>query len=347
MATITPIAYNNSGTPISGTEQIGNLSIGDTNQDYGAYPSGYTFWATPDQDLHYVVAYPVPSGNHPNPLSLPCYVGFFKTPTKTLSDFLSLANYISNQDNDPQNFTSGQAAVTWLNNNGYWTSYVSPLIVSLDSGNPSSYSGVGNTWFDISGYGNNATLVNSPTYLPNYGGVLQFDNTSLETANIPDLGNLPNWTIEAWVRFTTVPLTSFPNATAIISNSYTGGTRLNFSMGTNNAPGNYDVSIGFFDGSWHNTAGFTPVANTWYQIVGTYDGSTLRQYVNGVASGGTLNYVGSPQSGGQTRLMRRWDATPTSGDYCDGDLAIVNIYNTALDAADVLSNYNSNSSRFI
>lgn len=347
MATITPIAYNNTGNPIPGTTQIGDLAIGDTSQDYGAFPSGFRFWATPDEDLYYVIAYPVPAGNHPNPLSIPCYVGFFKTQTKTLADFLGLANYIANQDNDPQNFTNGQTAVTWLNNNGYWTSYVSPLLVSLDSGNPSSYSGAGNTWFDLSGYGNNATLVNTPTYSSSYGGIIQFDNASLETANIPNLGNLQNWTIEAWVRFTSVPISSNPNATAIITNQYNGSTALNFSMGTNNAPGNYNVSIGFYDGSWHNTTGFVPQANVWYQIVGTYDGTTLRQYVNGNASGGTLNYVGVPQSGGQTRLMRRWDSTPIQGDYCDGDLAIVNIYSEALTGADVLSSYNSNFSRFI
>lgn len=123
MATITPIAYNNSGTPIPGTTQLGTLAIGSTSQDYGAFPSGYRFWATPDQNLHYVVAYPVPAGNHPNPLSIPCYVGFFKTPTKTESDFIDLAEYLSAQDNDPQTFTGGTEAKNWLNTNNYWTSY--------------------------------------------------------------------------------------------------------------------------------------------------------------------------------------------------------------------------------
>ena len=123
MASITPIAYNNSGIPIFGTTQLGDLAIGSTSQDYGAFPSGYRFWSTPDEDLHYVVAYAVPAGNHPNPLSLPCYVGFFKTPTKTENDFIDLAEYISIQDNDPQTFTGGTQAKTWLNNNNYWTSY--------------------------------------------------------------------------------------------------------------------------------------------------------------------------------------------------------------------------------
>lgn len=123
MATITPIAYNNSGTPIPGTTQLGSLAIGSTSQDYGAFPSGYRFWATPNEDLHYVIAYPVPAGNHPNPLSVSCSVGFFKSTVRTEESFIDLAQYISIQDNDPQTFTGGTEAKTWLNNNNYWTSY--------------------------------------------------------------------------------------------------------------------------------------------------------------------------------------------------------------------------------
>jgi hypothetical protein len=125
MATITPIAYNNSGTPIPGTIQIGDLSIASSAQDYGStpFPGNKRFWATPDEDLHYVIAYPVPAGNHPNPLSVQCFVGFFKSVVKTEESFINLANYFANSLNTPQNFTGGTDAKVWLNDNGYWTSY--------------------------------------------------------------------------------------------------------------------------------------------------------------------------------------------------------------------------------
>ena len=38
------------------------------------------------------------------------------------------------------------------------------LVLYLDAGNPTSYPGTGNIWFDISGSSNNSTLVNSPTF---------------------------------------------------------------------------------------------------------------------------------------------------------------------------------------
>ena len=65
MATITPVAYN-TGSTIDGTLQYGNLAVADTEQDYGAFPGGVRFWATPDQDLGYVIATEVPSGTQPN-----------------------------------------------------------------------------------------------------------------------------------------------------------------------------------------------------------------------------------------------------------------------------------------
>ena len=217
-------------------------------------------------------------------------------------------------------------------------------IVYLDSGDVSSYPGAGSTWFDLQGNDNNATLFNSPTYSASYQGILQFDDASLEYATIPDLGNLSEWTVEAWFRLTS-PLTG--KVTSIISNEFDLDDKLNFSIGTNNAPANLNLSVGFYDSAWRTTTGVVPQVGVWYQVVGTYDGSVVRQYVNGVASGGTVNYVGTPQSGGEVRLMRRWDETAIQSNLVDGDLAIVKIYDEALTSGQVLSNYNSTYTRFL
>jgi hypothetical protein len=68
--------------------------------------------------------------------------------------------------------------------------------------------------------------------------------------------------------------------------------------------------------------------------------------VNGQASGGTLNYVGTPQSGGEIRLMRRWDDTLTASNFVDGDLAIVKVYNEALSGTQILQNFNADKSKY-
>ena len=337
MAIARPFAYN-PGTAIPGTEQLGDLSIGYPTTGFTDSPQ---YWNGPDEELGYIIGIPVSGNTQPTPLSgVTASVGFYRSETLSESSFVILTNQIFEQ-----NFIDGYEAKTWLNDNGYWTSYQSGLLVKLDSGNSSSYSGTGSTWFDLSGNFNNATLINTPTYSPAYNGILQFDDASLEYATIPNIGNLPNWTVEVWFRLTS-PLIG--KVTAIASNQFDLINKLNFSIGTNNAPTNTNVASGFFDGSgWHNTAGVVPAVNTWFQIVGTYDGSVIRQYVNGVASGGTLTYSGNPQSGGEIRLMRRWDSPLTSGNLVDGDLAIVKIYNIVLTEEDVLFNYNNTYSRFL
>ena len=54
----------------------------------------------------------------------------------------------------------------------------SGLVLALDAGNTKSYPGSGTTWTDLSGNGNNLTLVNSPTYSSAYGGCLTFNGSN-------------------------------------------------------------------------------------------------------------------------------------------------------------------------
>lgn len=342
MPTTRPFAYN-SGTTISGTDQVGDIAIGvSPSLNYSQNAGGVRWWNGPDENLGYVITHTTPSGTQPNPDGVSAYIGFWRSKTKTENDFISLTNGLFNQ-----NFISGDECKTYLNNNGYWTSWggivTNGLVVSLDSANSSSYNGSGSVWYDLESPLNNATLINTPAYSSEFGGVLGFDDASSEYATISDIGDLNNWTVEVWFRLTT-SLNS--KVSSLVCNQYNLSTKLNFSIGTNNAPSSYNLVAGFFDGSWRNTTGFAPNTNTWYQVVGTYDGSVIRQYVNGVASGGTLNYVGTPQSGGEIRLMRRWDSTVTSGNLIDGDLQIVRIYNTALSSGEILQNYNAIQSRF-
>jgi len=125
MATITPVAFN-TGATIGGTTQIGNLSVGTSPQDYGVVGSnnGVVFYATPDQDLGYVIAHDDLAASHNGkPGNIPAKVGFFRSNLKTEESFIELTEYITKQDNDPQTFTGGTDARTWLIDNGYWTSY--------------------------------------------------------------------------------------------------------------------------------------------------------------------------------------------------------------------------------
>lgn len=250
------------------------------------------------------------------------------------------------------NISTVYSAITYLNsttttmvvNRDYESITTNGLVFSVDAGFSPSYYTSGSVWTDISLSGSTTTLFNNPTYSGSSGGYLTFSKSSSQYATCPNIGSKPNWTCEVWVRFNS-SLTN--QVSSVVTNQYNLASSLNFSIGTNNSPSSYNLVVGFFDGAWRNTTGFAPALNTWYQVVGTYDGSVLTQYVNGTPSGGTLNYVGTPSSGGEIRLMRRWDSTVSSTNLIDGDLAIVRIYNRSLNSEEVLNNYNAQSTRFL
>lgn len=212
------------------------------------------------------------------------------------------------------------------------------LPLSLDA---LDYSGSGTIWTAESG--SDATLVNTPTYVAPAPTYFDFDDATGEYATVPDLGDLNQWTVEAWFRLDTV--LGAGDVTAVVCNQFDLVNKLNFSIGTNRQPTNANLCVGFFDGSWRTTTGFAAAADTWYHVVGTYDGTTVKQYVDAVLDT-QLTYSGTPQSGGEVRIAARWDSLNAPGDFFPGDIGLVRIWNSALTAAQVQELYNVNLQRF-
>ena len=77
----------------------------------------------------------------------------------------------------------------------------SSMSLYLDASNPSSYPGSGNTWYDLSVYGNNFTLSNSPTYSSNF---LKFETNQSATCINTTCGNFytGSFTIEYITYYT-------------------------------------------------------------------------------------------------------------------------------------------------
>ena len=216
------------------------------------------------------------------------------------------------------------------------------LIFCLDSGNIKSYSGSGATWTDLSLRKNHSTLSNTPTYSSTSGGYLSFASASSQYATATNPGNLSRWTVEAVVRFTS----SYSAKVAmVVGGQYDGVTNLNFAIGTINSPTNYNIAVGFFNGSWRNTTGIAYPLNTWAHITGTYDGSTVRQFTNG-SEVDSLVYSGTPASGGEIRINRRWDDTVSSGNLFDSNISVVRIYNRALTTSEIQQNFNALKGRY-
>ena len=217
---------------------------------------------------------------------------------------------------------------------------LTPLL-SLDAGNPASYPGSGTTWTDTIG-SMPFTLVNGPTYNSANGGYIQFTPSSGQYAySTTNLGTLANWSIEAWHYYDGTNTSSGPNI--FTEYSYTGGT-INLGLGWGNGSGaDNELQAWWYGPGFQGTPSYSLTPGAWYQIVGTFDGTTLNLYVNN-----TLVRTAVAPPGGAANpaigygLMTRWDP----GGLWGGRLGIVRIYDASLTGVQVTQNYNADRSRF-
>jgi hypothetical protein len=72
-------------------------------------------------------------------------------------------------------------------------------VLCLDAANPKSYSGSGTTWTDLSGNGNNGTLINGVAYTDTNKGIMTFDGVDdYIDFYVPNLGSIA--TVEMWCK---------------------------------------------------------------------------------------------------------------------------------------------------
>ena len=206
------------------------------------------------------------------------------------------------------------------------------LVFHLDAGNPSSYSGSGSTWNDLAGSGLTTTLYNSPSYSSANGGYLSFSPSSSQYAQTSTaLSSLSTWTLEVWHYFTNTNSSGSP---CIITQVYEG-TPINFLLG-NRSDTTYFLQAGYFNGGWHTTrTDYTLPSVGWYHIVGTYDGTDIKLYVNNLLIDTAASATASTSGNYPINFMKRWD----NADFWGGALAVVRIYNRALEAHEVEGNY--------
>jgi hypothetical protein len=202
---------------------------------------------------------------------------------------------------------------------------------------------VGSTWNDQSGYNNNATLYGTiaTASLSNGNTVLSLDGVDDYIFPTNGFGNVLNagFTYEVWAR----PGTSSNGSLLLETGQPVTTTNWN------------DVQIGFVSNKI-NVGLFDPndfipnyitgptfSSNTWYNIVITYDGTTLTEYINGVSVGISTGIKANPSST-YLSLGRPGLATNYLGganNYFKGYIGVWRIWDGPLTSTQILSNYNS------
>ena len=202
----------------------------------------------------------------------------------------------------------------------------SPSSVTIES---LSVREVTSVWKDLSGNGNNGTLVNGPAYSSANGGILSFDgvNDRIECGTF----SVSFLTVSTWVYKTT-------------STSNQGICRKQNGWAVSNYQGVLQVAPGT---AWQffNT-GYTIPLNTWVNIVYTYSGTgatgSQAVYINGSSIYSTSAGSGAiSANANQVRVGyddNNW--------FWNGRIAQTQIYNKALTSQQILDNYRATKGRY-
>ena len=212
------------------------------------------------------------------------------------------------------------------------------LVLSLDAGNSASYPGSGTTWTDLSGLGNNGTLMNGPTYSSANGGIIVFDGAddyvNAGNANILNPGSM-DYTISIWMKTT-------DNNGAIITKDIGSGSGFRFDL---LAGWDGNCLFWFLDSTRHGSAyvyaGYTATNGNWHQIVGTLnrDSKKMTSYSDG--SLWNLNTLTGFAEGTITN-----NAPLLIGSSFTGSISNIRIYNRALSSSEITQNFNATKSRY-
>lgn len=242
----------------------------------------------------------------------------------------------------------------------------SNLALYLDTANKKSYKGSGTAWNDLTTNGSNFTLYNSPTFVNNFGGELQFDGTNdyARNRNTTIINNIAaNGTVEIWFRSYdgTLGATNYSRLISISNEVGTGSDTTSTQASSETDFTTYftfakNVGSNYYS-LWYknNPAGFggstTYVDNIYRQLIFSWSTSganmTFTHYINSVSQVSTA-YAVSAYSGAQTITIGMNSIGAVLNTFQNTKVAysIVRFYSKTLSQAEITQNFNATRGRF-
>lgn len=204
------------------------------------------------------------------------------------------------------------------------------LIMFVDAGNINSYSGTGTTWYDLSGNGNDMTLVNGVGFSRAASGVMQLDGTN-------DYIQLQSFNV------------STTNHTIIGASRYSGSARGRiFSSFNNNwlmGHWNNFIKVYHAGGAWVSTY---PSSNTgtteWlvHTVVENYSADLWTYYCNGVQIASNSSGIEGPNG----LSFGNWRQGGVGSELSTAEIGFFMVYNRILSTEEINQNLNAFKGRY-
>jgi hypothetical protein len=243
----------------------------------------------------------------------------------------------------------------WNGNHGPMVDYISlqagvtppyvteGLILYYDPSNSSSYSGTGTALIDLSGNNLSGILSNvshiSPAFIFNGSSstISTLDNALLE----PESGD---WTIEIWVNYSVFNISNCLMSKTMGGNAadWGYGIRTSSTGSTYMEMGNGTTSV--------NSSSYVVSTNTWYQIVGVWtniETNSIEFYVNGISQGSKSHSFASVKNTTRPLFIGSFDGGAVFGQWINGKVGIVRIYDRALTSAQIIQNFDNDKSKYL
>ncbi len=190
--------------------------------------------------------------------------------------------------------------------------------------------GSGNTAYDLSNYTNDGTINGDPKWVSGkIGAALEFDGSDdyVDCGNDPSLNINDRITVAAWVKTTSTAHGYF------VSKGTAWDETGHYAIGQEyNVPMTFQFEIAGSGGTIELDSNVAVNDDEWHYIVGTYDDTVVRVYIDGVEENNATgsNRLTDSAVGGLTIGQR-------GGNIISGTIDEVRIYNRALTESEILA----------
>jgi hypothetical protein len=213
------------------------------------------------------------------------------------------------------------------------------LVLALDAANPKSYPGSGTTWSDLSGNGNDGSLINGPTFDSGNNGSIVFDGVDdrLSVITFDQNPFLDEFTIEI------VSIVDKTNSRLISQNHST----INPNTIYINYPNFENLTFAVVDSNQNRFSTFrgSLIPNEIYHMSMAVDlnQGKLISYLNGRSKEEDIsNFSGNLTN---ERIFIGC-SEPGKGALLQGNIFLVRIYSKYMNQSKILHNFNSTKSRY-